>query len=608
MKNNFNKKQNNKGFTLVELIAVIVLIAIVGTLAVLSVSSISDRVKLRQKENILSTMKVQAKKYIEDTGMRKVYVDTLIKEGYVSSDKVELNDAEDGNQYILDPTDKNSTLNCYYYDFSEDSDGKISSEANMVDGECNLEIYEDSTLTIKYCDKESCNDSEYKLVSNNWITTSNIKLKAFTGNENILSSDIVSSGSKWTTSLAPDVDETALEYQINSNGYVETTYRVAVRKEGRDYTASSLIRIDSIRPRVSNVRVNEEGWANVKYIYFDINDEESKLNSYIIVKEEDVNNINELNWENVSGNVLSVDTNTELNRIKENGTYYIFVKDNAGNISEGVIVEIDKVDTTAPECTNSGDSTVWTKEDRIIYYGCSDEESGCDNNNKGGSTTFSSTTKTTSIAAYTIQDNAGNSKLCPARTANVYVDKTAPSITTFTITSKNANYNSKDVNYSISGTDTESGLSQVCYTNENSSANCDWETIDGTYNGSSVIGTDGDGNTYTRYAFVKDNAGNISAVKDSSYTLYKVCTNAIEDHLGDWGACSKSCGIGTQSRTVYNKDKYLGTSCASTSKSQNCNTQSCCSSTVVNEDSCTSWTWSSCTASCDGGTHYQYRT
>ena len=45
------------------------------------------------------------------------------------------------------------------------------------------------------------------------------------------------------------------------------------------------------------------------------------------------------------------------------------------------------------------------------------------------SVNFTSTTKTYTIPSYTIKDNAGNSTSCPARTANVYVDKIAPTCT-----------------------------------------------------------------------------------------------------------------------------------------------------------------------------------
>ena len=51
------------------------------------------------------------------------------------------------------------------------------------------------------------------------------------------------------------------------------------------------------------------------------------------------------NWEATSS--------TTYNTVKtyDNGTYYVFVKDNSGNVSEGKKVVIDKVDKTAPTCT-----------------------------------------------------------------------------------------------------------------------------------------------------------------------------------------------------------------------------------------------------------------
>ncbi|MBP5394132.1 MAG: hypothetical protein J6Y59_10015, partial [Bacteroidaceae bacterium] len=55
-------------------------------------------------------------------------------------------------------------------------------------------------------------------------------------------------------------------------------------------------------------------------------------------------------------------------------------------------------------CTNSGDSTTWTKSNRTISYGCNDTLSQCDTANSGGSQTFSSTTETSEIAAYTIKE------------------------------------------------------------------------------------------------------------------------------------------------------------------------------------------------------------
>ena len=106
------------------------------------------------------------------------------------------------------------------------------------------------------------------------------------------------------------------------------------------------------------------------------------------------------------------------------------IKDNAGN--ENLCVERIAnvyVDKTPPTCTNSGDSTEWTKESRTIYFGCSDDQSGCDSDYSGGSYIFKDTTKNATIPMYYIKDKAKNQTACPTRTANVYVDKTPPILT-----------------------------------------------------------------------------------------------------------------------------------------------------------------------------------
>ena len=100
------------------------------------------------------------------------------------------------------------------------------------------------------------------------------------------------------------------------------------------------------------------------------------------------------------------------------------IKDTAGN--EETCSERTAnvyVDATNPSCTDSGDNTTWTHDDITIYWGCSDNNSGCDPDYDGGSKVFNRTTQTATIPAYTIKDNVGNTTTCPARTANVYVSK-----------------------------------------------------------------------------------------------------------------------------------------------------------------------------------------
>ena len=76
------------------------------------------------------------------------------------------------------------------------------------------------------------------------------------------------------------------------------------------------------------------------------------------------------------------------------------------------------------------------------------------------------------------------------------------------------------------------------------------------------------------------------------------CASKVVSHYGSWSSCSKSCGTGTQSRTVYYKSSYDGNvSCGTSTQTQNCNTHTCCSSTTPSYGS-----WSACSQPCGTGT------
>lgn len=96
----------------------------------------------------------------------------------------------------------------------------------------------------------------------------------------------------------------------------------------------------------------------------------------------------------------------------------ITIADVAGNTNScKVNVYVDK---TAPTCGSiSGQSTSWTKGNRSITVKCNDSNSGC--SKSSFSKTFNSDTR---VGTVTISDKVGNTKNC---SANVYVDKTAPS-------------------------------------------------------------------------------------------------------------------------------------------------------------------------------------
>ena len=104
---------------------------------------------------------------------------------------------------------------------------------------------------------------------------------------------------------------------------------------------------DSIAPIIDKVSVDAK-WSN-KNKNIDIaardNSTGSGLAGYIVKTENKTPTLTETGWEaSTSSKYTTVNS-------YDNGTYYVFAKDNAGNISEGRKIVIEKVDKEAPTCT-----------------------------------------------------------------------------------------------------------------------------------------------------------------------------------------------------------------------------------------------------------------
>lgn len=154
------------------------------------------------------------------------------------------------------------------------------------------------------------------------------------------------------------------------------------------------------------------------------------------------------------------DSNTKNKVVK---TANITIKDKAGNSNScSMNVYVDK---QKPTCTVSGGSTSWTGGNRTVTINCNDGSgSGCKVSSFKDTVTTTTKTKT-----YTVEDNAGNTGTC---TANIYVDKTAPTTPTGgnigAVSGSNA---SASIKTAASGSkDSHSGFSHYLYLVTNSSS------------------------------------------------------------------------------------------------------------------------------------------
>ena len=600
--------KNKKGFTLVELLSVIVLLGIIVTIGIFSVSSIRKTILDRQYKNIKTEIELAAEKYYADTENTQVYVDTLIKEGYLKADNKSM--------IITDPRDKTS-LNCHIVTINDNEDGNLGTESNIDEsGNCNEDAIVNSEISIVDTDGNKINKTWYK---------SPITLKVkFNNSEKDPNSYEYTWKSEKNPNIISDEKTYNLEVPYNERGYVvdDEFYVTLVNAEETLESKGQRVRIDGVLPVVKSLEIpDKDTWTKEKTLKVNLTDIGSGIDGYIFSKDDcekiDLDEYTKIDVANPN------DVKIE-HKITENGTYTFCASDKAGNIikHEETIV-IDKVDDVPPVCSYI-ENTSWTKNNVAISFGCVDNESGCakltyknaTTNCTGASCyktyTYTSTYKAANISStigtFTIEDNAGNKVTCPRdkKEVNVYLDKTNPVINSVTVNSNNTNYNSIYTTVTIKTYDSHSDVKEVCASNSNSYSSCSWVNISKcsksgniyTCNISLTINADeGSGASRTVYAYAKDNAGNIQS-KTTNYKLYTTCTDT---NFNGYGDCSKKCGGGY--KYEYRTDKYLGTSCNGYGN-VSCNTFSCCTSTYER------YYYSDyCDASCGWGsqrTYYKY--
>ena len=159
----------------------------------------------------------------------------------------------------------------------------------------------------------------------------------------------------------------------------------------------------------------------------------------------------------------------------------------------------------------------------------------------------------------------------PASNAqHLMIDKSRPTVSAFNVASTRS-FNSRYVNISVSGSDTGgSGVKQVCYSLNNNVNNCNWANTSNSNSFSATFSAaEGSGTNYTVYAFVRDNAGNVSTSSSRGYRLYSNCTNKKLNCNHGWDDGSRPCtvghgnGWGKKGRYCYYFDVYTGARCNS---------------------------------------------
>ena len=499
---------NKKGFTLTEILGVIVIISLLLILVIPGIinriSSSGDEAVEAENQIIYDAADQYIREHPEDyppgkSGRYCITIQSLIDDGKLAAPVKDVTTGED-------ISDKSVMVTIY-------SSG--NTEHELKEG---AECEEIAALPMI--------DFIVDPSGSSWVKQRKVTIIYPEMDGNFQASHRIDNGS-WIRDSSAD-DGGNVELVFTKIGQLEA------RLKGNNIISSKIdiINIDSEIPVITKVEMGS--WSNGNNrVRITARDEISGINGLYISTSNTRPSEDDSNWISVSSN--GGETKTFVRGL-DLGTYYIWVKDKAGNISaNGTSLKV--VDNTKPTCTitDSGQkgSNQWYTGNVTLKMTTSDKESGVASYgmNTANSAVYNGTTQMTltydtkSQTYYGfVKDRAGNVGTC---TKNVKRDTVAPSCTLKSSgTPGNNGWYKGNITISFnSKTDATSGVASYGIT---TSTNASYGN-----NSSATQTADTKGITY--YGYVKDAAGHtnkcsISVKKD---TTAPTCTVTKSGTVGN---------------------------------------------------------------------------
>ncbi|MDD2208721.1 MAG: prepilin-type N-terminal cleavage/methylation domain-containing protein [Bacilli bacterium] len=551
-----------KGFSLVELIIAIALLASIGLLIGLNFNKIFNKEEKGSYEEYVNNIKSAADLYLSSNNSLLTELNT--NKGYIIITIKQIKEAGLLSSDLINPTTKEPVLDDELVTVSLDANGlykftypgvkkeeylqtitktiDYGKEFNclsdldtinlgLIDKNGNLKInYFNNSPSYISCDKETIDTKEIgnHVITYNYVNSEGVTKEA---KRNFVVIDHISptvtsvdySPKGWTkgdVTISANINdnESGIGYytinlnkcdnfkKTNANSITEVIsqngqYSVCAKDISGNVTESKLTisNIDKTLPVINNIKQFTVGLG----ITATIADNQSKVVAYAINQ---TSNESSVTWTNISA-TASTNISKAVAKI---GTYYIWAKDLAGNVSKKSFVVVDNI---KPTVTNvKATPTAWTKGNVTISASISDNESGIAsyaiNLNSCGtytSTTAATISKTVSAnGTYSVcaKDVAGNVTENKITISNI--DKTLPVIntiskstsqwvTSLTISTTISDNQSKIIAYAVNKTSSEASVSWTSITEVTSRSISYTVTANGTY-----------------YIWAKDKAGNVS--------------------------------------------------------------------------------------------------
>ena len=402
------KRKNNKGFTLIEILAAIVILGIISTIAVPAVYKYVTKTKDFSYENMYKTVYDAVKNYRIDTN--DVSANGITAPTYTKADInnfVELNYLDP----LIDPADRSKKCSAEVYVFVCNNEDKTVLEDHSYSVQLTCSAYSDAKVfndngdLLSDAEIASCIGGGDGNVGNFTVEDADLKFEDKNGadydgkwtNKNVWLGNFKVKGInlsdvdhfEYSTAAQSSVDVNAEAVSLGTNAKqyrftdeTNVSFRVrAVDKNGRVSVWSDKVfrvRIDRVSPEVTMELIDSsdnfispaykgtatsntythDGWvgssgSTVPNVRISAKDDKSGINEELKVNYNtsgDFSNFN-TNWNGVSGSKKFKDGNIFIANGLDDGFRVIecTVTDKAGNKTTGTIKV--KIDTTAPEVT-----------------------------------------------------------------------------------------------------------------------------------------------------------------------------------------------------------------------------------------------------------------
>ena len=402
------KRKNNKGFTLIEILAAIVILGIISTIAVPAVYKYVTKTKDFSYENMYKTVYDAVKNYRIDTND-----DSVTRPNVPTYTKSDINEFVELNYLdsLIDPADrsKKCSAEVYVFDCLDDDKTVLRDHVYSVQLTCSAHsstrIFNDNGDFLSDAEIASCIGGGDGNVGNFTVEDADLKFEDKNGadydgkwtNKNVWLgnfkvkginlSDVDHFEYSTTVKSSVDINAEAISLGTNAKQYrftdeTNVSFRVrAVDKNGRVSVWSDKVfrvRIDRVSPEVTMELIDSsdnftsptykgtatsntythDGWvgssgSTVPNVRISAKDDKSGINEELKVNYNtsgDFSNFN-TNWNGVSGSKKFKDGNVFIANGLDDGFRVIecTVTDKAGNKTTGTIKV--KIDTTAPEVT-----------------------------------------------------------------------------------------------------------------------------------------------------------------------------------------------------------------------------------------------------------------